>query len=129
MMKTMRMEDVGHFYRPRFAMPQMTEEEEMGPYYGMNDDELRSYSTQIVPPQDLFGLGQEYKYDVKLVDIGGALLVGSIFGYLAYRLMRRMDPDFPTLAKNSTAIGLGTAGVTAAGFFFFVALPKTRTNA
>lgn len=125
----MRMNDVGYFYRPRFAAPPMSEEEYYGPYYGMQDDELQSYSTQIVPPQDLFGLGQEYKYDVKPVHIGGSLLVGAIFGYLTFRLMRRMSPDFPTLYNNRVAIGLGTAGVVAAGFFFFVQLPKTRTNA
>lgn len=48
---------LGYFYRPRYTMPPLTEEEAMGPYYGMNDDELQSYSTQIVPPQELFDLG------------------------------------------------------------------------
>lgn len=38
----------------------------------VNDDELQSYSTQIVPPQDLFGLGQAGPL--------AALVMGPTFG-------------------------------------------------
>lgn len=38
MMNAMLINDVGHFYRPRFT-PSMTEQEYMGPYYGMGQED------------------------------------------------------------------------------------------
>jgi hypothetical protein len=89
----MRMNDFGYFYRPRFPMPPMTEEEAMGPYYGMgreSSDVLQSYSTQIVPPQELFGLGQD-KTDEMSTGMKVLLVVLSIAaGYGVVRFIQDM---------------------------------------
>ena len=77
---------------------------------------LDGYSTQIVPPQELFGLGEGHAAkESVLSQIGTSLLAGLIMGFVANRTFKKAKDSF--IVKNKTALTLGVAIAGAAGVF------------
>ena len=128
----MRLQDTGYYsslLRQRMMMtpsmePMEEEQAAMGPYYGMRSlnpsaDALQYYSTQIVPPQELFGLEGDTPFTDVATKIVLPVAAGAVMTGILLMTLSKPHPGVPKshwLLKNKTAFAIGGGAFVTVGW-------------